>query len=216
MDIYLSLIIIVVQYLLYILAIVAFIFWIVFKFSNVLKTLFAKYLSNEEPTKIVQVKALKFYAVLRAIIMISTFLVIGYITVYKPGYSEKNIWVFSSALLFLCISMFYTYLVIVGPLFKDGEKHRARIKYKTAVNDYRKDMNIVFTLFFLTTFMITIVSYLLPAEIDKEIIVLSKWLTVPLFSSGIIYLIGAEKKLEDIYCIYYQDEYYKSDVVKLL
>lgn len=174
----------------------------------------SKLFTDTDQTKTVQVKALKFYAAQRAIILISTFSVIGYITIHKPTSVVKNIWIFPTCLLIICVSMFYTYLVIVEPLFKEGEKHGA--EYKKNVNDYRKDMNIVFTLFFLTTFMIAIVSYLLPTEMDKEIIGLSKWLTIPLFSSGIIYLIGAEKKLEDIYCVYYTYEYYESDVIKLL
>lgn len=195
---------------------VALSFWLSAQIVNFFKNSIAKLFTDKEPTKIVQVKALKFYASQRAVIMISTFVMIGYITVYQPGDVAKNIWIFPSCLLLLCVSMFYTYLVIVDPLFKDGANYFATSKYKMDVNDYRKDMNVVFTLFFLTTFMIAIVSYLLPTKIDTEIVNLSKWLTVPLFASGIIYLVGAEKKLEDIYCIYYPDEYYKSNVIKLL
>lgn len=65
----------------------------------------------------------------------------------------------------------------------------------------------------LTSFMIGINGYLIP--IESKIMIGLSWVTIPLFISGVVYLISTGKILEDIYSVYFVKEYYESGSIRL-
>ena len=169
--------------------------------------------------KIIQNKAIEKYSFWRAIILIALSAIVSIVPIVeKSEVATKDMGVLRggivtiSIFLFLLITYWFCiYESISRPVWEDGAKRSAT--YKKMVNDYRSRMNIVFTIFLLTSIMIGINGYLITIE-SKATIGLS-WVTIPSFIGGVVYLITTEKILEDIYSVYFAEEYYQKDRIRL-
>ena len=174
---------------------------------------------NIDSEKIIQNKAIEKYSFWRAIILIALSAIVSIVPIVeKSEVATKDMGVLRggivtiSIFLFLLITYWFCiYESISRPVWEDGAKRSAT--YKKMVNDYRSRMNIVFTIFLLTSIMIGINGYLITIE-SKATIGLS-WVTIPSFIGGVVYLITTEKILEDIYSVYFAEEYYQKDRIRL-
>ncbi|MBZ5985009.1 hypothetical protein KIJ05_07745 [Leuconostoc gelidum subsp. gasicomitatum] len=169
--------------------------------------------NNIDSENIIQNKALEKYSFWRAILLIGLSIIVSIIPI--AGKSKHIIdhmsffggvvVVISILLFFLSTYWFCIYESIARPIWKDGAKRDN--EYKKMVNDYRSRMNIVFTIFLLTSVVIGIDGYLI--SIEPKVTIGLSWITIPSFISGVVYLITTEKVLEDIYSVYFVKEYYE-------
>lgn len=209
----------------YLLVIVVLFFLLVFLIWKLVKRLVPKITEhtirrNIDSEKIIQNKAIEKYSFWRAILLLGLSTVIAVMPVLEKskivqGHTEFYgcvVVVISVVLFLFSVYLSCIYESIARPLSAEGVKMDK--DYKKTLNDYRARMNIVFTIFLLTSFIIGLNGLLF--SIEKKSTIGLSWVTIPVFISGVVYLITTEKNLEDIYSVYFAEEYYQKDRIRLL
>ncbi|WP_273706675.1 hypothetical protein [Leuconostoc mesenteroides] len=174
---------------------------------------------NIDSKKIIQNKALEKYSFWRAILLLGLSTVIAVMPVLEKlkkvqGHTEffgRVVVVISVFIFIFSVYWFCIYESIARPLLEKGLINGEN--YRKTLNDYRARMNIVFTIFLLTSFIIGLNGFLF--SIEKKSTIGLSWVTIPVFISGVVYLITTEKNLEDIYSVYFAEEYYQKDRIRL-
>lgn len=124
----------------------------------------------------------------------------------------------TGVLFFVIILLYLSYKSIVKPLLTETETNKELKKqedkildYKHDVNEYRKSMNLIFTLvalllLVLFVFYSCIPNFVKPEDLGnfKEIL---SYFSIPAFGASIVLIFNTEQKLENIYWTYFPDEY---------
>lgn len=124
-----------------------------------------------------------------------------------------------TGVLFVVIILLYlSYKSIVKPLLTETETNKELktqedkvLDYKHDVNEYRKSMNLIFTLVALLLLVLFVFYFCIPNFVEpkdlgnfKEIL---SYFSIPAFGASIVLIFNTEQKLENIYWTYFPDEY---------
>lgn len=133
-------------------------------------------------------------------------------------YYYKIALTFTGVLFFVTILLYLCYLAIIKPLLNSSENNSELkkqedkiIDYKHDVNEYRKLMNLIFTLMSLLLLVLFIFYLSIPEFIEPKNLGNFKdilgYFSIPAFGASIVLIFNTEQKLENIYWTYFPDEY---------
>ena len=175
-----------------------------------------------DESKIINQSHINRYSIIRAISIVM--FLAEFVFAALVGKVEFKIEYYKDALvvtgvLFVVIVLLYlSYKSIVKPLLTETETNEELKKqedkildYKHDVNEYRKSMNLIFTLavlllLLLFVFYSSIPDFVKPEDFGKFKEILS-YFSIPAFGASIVLIFNTEQKLENIYWTYFPDEY---------